>query len=71
MSTTNAESNAESRDAERVDAALEALSNGDLIPCVRIQSNVRFLKSEIVSWVAESRFRPTKATLFSEMIWQK
>lgn len=29
-----------------------------LIPYVRIQSNVRFLKSEILSWVAERRFRP-------------
>ena len=29
-----------------------------LIPHVRIQSNVRFLKAEILSWVAERRFRP-------------
>ena len=29
-----------------------------LIPHVRIQSSVRFLKSEILNWVAERRFRP-------------
>ena len=29
-----------------------------LIPHVRIQSSVRFLKSEILAWVAERRFRP-------------
>jgi len=28
-----------------------------LIPYVRIQSNVRFLKSEIVKWIEECRFQ--------------
>jgi len=29
-----------------------------LLPYVRIQSNLRFLKSEILKWVEEHRFRP-------------
>jgi len=29
-----------------------------LLPYVRIQSNLRFLRSEILQWVEEHRFRP-------------
>jgi excisionase family DNA binding protein len=29
-----------------------------LLPYVRIQSNLRFLKSEILKWIEEHRFRP-------------
>lgn len=33
-----------------------------LLPYVRIQSNLRFLKSEILNWMAEHRFRPKSRT---------
>ena len=29
-----------------------------LMPYVRIQSNLRFMRSEILAWMAERRFRP-------------
>jgi len=29
-----------------------------LLPYVRIQSNLRFLKSEILNWMAEHQFKP-------------
>jgi predicted DNA-binding transcriptional regulator AlpA len=29
-----------------------------LLPYVRIQSNLRFLKSEILKWIEDHRFRP-------------
>lgn len=29
-----------------------------LLPYVRIQSNLRFLKSDILNWIAEHQFKP-------------
>ena len=33
-----------------------------LLPHVRIQSNVRFLKSEILNWMTEKQFKPGART---------
>lgn len=45
-----------------------AYTRRGLIPYIKVQSNVRFLKSQILDWIEEHNFRPRKSRESSRKI---